>query len=174
MYILLPDGTIDDFELDELKEFIPILDRNHATIYEKLEKIPAPEHNVYWSRLSYISGLGFTMAQQYISTTISSSDIDYKVAFELPPFDKSGISKISIINAGANYWKHYCDYSNEPLHKGTKAILDSIDFDISSYGIFVLLYKVAVVEINPFNKLCEILEEWRNNMVAKSGSRGGV
>jgi len=85
MYILFPDGEIDDQDMEQLQELLNVLDRQY--ILNSLKRINShpPEQNIYWDRLSYLAGLGFVMCQQYINVTYPSDKFERDGVFRLPP-----------------------------------------------------------------------------------------
>lgn len=69
MYIVLPDGEIDDQDMEQLQELLDVLDHQFALNILNRKKTDPPEQNIFWDRLSYITGLGFVICQQYINIT---------------------------------------------------------------------------------------------------------
>ena len=169
MYIVFPDGEIDDQDMEQLKELLDVLDRQFTSYTFRRKETYPPEQNIYWARLSYLAGLGFVMCQQYINITYPTSGIDRDQAFRLPPTHSSGYSIVQLINAAANYWKHFQEDVNYPygsLHKVTIQTIERLDLDIEyPYVCESILERVVETEERPFRKLINFLTEWRRNLI---------
>ena len=169
MYILFPNGEIDDPDMEQLQELLAVLDHQFALYSLKRKASVPPGQNLHWDRLSYLAGLGFVMCQQYINVTYPSKEISRDTAFCLPPNHSSGYSIVSLINTSANYWKHYQAYEDYPhgsLHKPTVQIIESLDIDIEyPYINESILERIVETDQAPFCKLAGLLTEWRNNLI---------
>ncbi|NQU03679.1 MAG: hypothetical protein HQ589_05980, partial [Syntrophaceae bacterium] len=135
MYIVFPNGKIDDQDMEQLQELLSVLDHQFALNIHNRKKTHVPEQYIYWDRLSYIAGLGFVMCQQYINITYPTDGLEKNNALPLPPMHSSGYSIAQLINAGANYWKHYQEDVNFPygsLRKTTIEPIEKLGLDIDN------------------------------------------
>ena len=177
MYIVLPDGQIDDPDMELLQEFLDVLDQQFARDTAKLKETHPPQQNIFWDRLSYIAGLGFVMCQQYIHVTYPSSGLDRNRALRLSPKHASGRTIVELVNAGANYWKHYLedvDFPTGTLRKATIEPIEALGFDIESGCLCeVLLDKIVETDWRPFRRLLELLNDWRDNLIGSTNNRIG-
>ena len=175
MYIVFPDGEIDDPDMQQLEELLHVLDRQFAHNIRNRKQTHPPFQNVYWDRLSYIAGLGFVICQQYINITYPTDGFDRKDALEMPPKHLSGYSVAQLINTIANYWKHYqedVDYPFGSLHKSTIKILEDLGLSIEApYICELVLDRIVETEINPFTKIIGFLNEWRENLIKNANKR---
>jgi hypothetical protein len=169
MYIVFPDGKIDDQDMEQLQELLDVLDHQFALNILNRKKTHPPDQNIFWDRLSYITGLGFVMCQQYINITYPTDGLERNEAFRLPPKHSSGYSIVQLINAGANYWKHYQEDVNYPygsLHKATIQTIEKLGIEIEyPYICESILDMIAETDENPFRKLIIFLTEWRSNII---------
>lgn len=169
MYIVFPDGEIDDQDMELLQEHLDVLDHQFALNILNRKKTHAPEQNIFWDRLSYITGLGFVICQQYINITYPTDGLEKNEALLLPPKHSSGYSIVQIINAGANYWKHYQEDVNYPygsLHGTVIQTIEKLGLDIEyPYICESILDRIVETDENPFRKLINLLTEWRSNLI---------
>jgi hypothetical protein len=174
MYVVFPDGEIGDQDMEQLQELLNVLDYQFASNIEKRKRSHPPEQNIFWDRLSYIAGLGFVMCQQYINITYPTDAPKRIVALELPPKHSSGYSIVQIINACANYWKHYQEDINYPygsLNKTTIQTIEKLGEDIENPFLCEgILYKIVETDENPFKKLIGLLIEWRTNLIKSANN----
>ena len=98
MYIVFPDGEVDDQDMEQLEELLDVLEHQFALNSLKRNKTHPPEQNIYWDRLSYLTGLGFVMCQQYINVTYHTEKLKRDNAFSLPPNHSSGYTIVQLIN----------------------------------------------------------------------------
>lgn len=175
MYIQFPDGEIDDQDMEMLQELLDVLDHQFSLNSVKRKETYPPEQNLYWDRLSYIAGLGFVMSQQYINLTYPTDKVERNEALRLPPKHSSGYSIVQLINAGANYWKHYQENVNYPygsLRNETIEPIEKLGLSIEAGPILeVMLDMIVETETNPFKKLLGLLKEWRDNLIKHANNR---
>jgi len=173
MYIVFPNGEIDDQDMEQLRELLDVLDKQFAWNVAKRKNARVPEQNVFWDRLSYIAGLGFVMCQQYINITYPTSRLNRNEALRLPPENTSGLSIVQIINAGANYWKHYIedvDFPTGNMRNTTVEPIEALGISIeSAYVCEGMLDRIVDTECNPFRQIIAFLFEWRENLI-RSGN----
>jgi len=170
MYTKLLDGEIEDTDLEQLRELLAVLDSHFAQYTEKRNQAAPPEQNVYWDRLSYVAGLGFVMCQQYINDTWRSAGLDFKTAMAIPPLYETELSVVRVINAAANYWKHYVedvDFPKGTLREETMKVIQQLNQDIESGCLMeVFLEHLVGLQDQPFAKLSDLLVQWRGQVIA--------
>lgn len=169
MYIELPDGQIEDAELEQLCELLAVLERQNADYAQKRAHAYAPEQNVYWYRISYVVGLAFVVCQQYINDTRRSARVPPEIAMALPPLNSAGVSIVAVVNAAANCWKHYVedvDLATCTLHASTQKVLQSFGVDLETpYAMEGVLDRLVGQEPKPLMRLSNCLVEWRTNLI---------
>lgn len=169
MYIVLPDGEIDDQDMEQLRMLLDVIDHQFNLNSLDRKRTFPPDQNIYWDRLSYITGLGFVMCQQYINITYPTSRLEKNIALELPPKHSSGYSIVQLINAGANYWKHYQEDVSYPfgsLHNMTIQTIEKLGLDIEyPYICESILDRIVGTDEHPFRALIYFLTEWRSNLI---------
>jgi len=171
MYILFSDGEIDDQDMEQLQELINVLDRQYTSNSLKRKNALPPAQNIYWDRLSYLAGLGFVMCQQYINVTYPSDKFERDEAFRLPPNHSSGYSIVQLVNAGANYWKHY-QYPYGSLHKTTMQAIERLGLEVEyPYVCESILDEIVETEERPFSKLVILLADWRSHLIEKANEK---
>ena len=171
MYIIHPNGDIDDQDMEQLQELLEVLDHQFKLNTDLRVKTHPPDQNLFWDRLSYITGLGFVMCQKYINISCPTNIIKMNEALGLPPMHTSGYSIVQLINTAANYWKHYqvdTDLPKGSLYKSTIEVVGKLGFPIEyPYVCEGFLEKIVETGNQPFSKLSYFLKEWRASLIKK-------
>lgn len=104
---LLTDTGISDLDLDLLTPILRFLDSQLKVILTEVAECPNADSFGYFDRLESICGLGLVACQTYMTTTYGQARVAKKTALNLGPrHEASGHSIVSLINHGANFWKH--------------------------------------------------------------------
>lgn len=166
-YLRLDDHIFDpDYEL--LQDILRTLDHGWDVTAEASKKYSGPDETAFIDRLEYIAGIGLTACQRYIVSTYPYSGNTKQDALLLPPLHPLGPSYVSLINSGANYWKHADEWELEPesRRKTTLALLNTVLKEEEMGFLCSNLLSVLVGdEPHPFSRLQELLLEWRSELI---------
>ena len=105
MYIKTQDGFADG-DLANLERLLKIVDDELSTIDGLIRESSDPDSEGLFDRGEYMTGVALTAIQQYIGSTYSQFKINRAAALRLAPNVNPGLTLVSVLNAGANYWKH--------------------------------------------------------------------
>ena len=105
MYIKTQDGFADG-DLANLERLLKIIDDDLSSIDGLIRESSDPDSEGLFDRGEYMAGVALTAIQQFIGATYSQFKINRTTALRLAPIVNPGLSLVSVLNAGANYWKH--------------------------------------------------------------------
>lgn len=168
MWFVSKDGTVIDIDLNALRKLLSVLDAAREGIDRALEgcsgESPLMEDG------DDLAGLGFVACQRYITIVISDLGIEKEAALDKGPrVESSGDTKVSVINAAANAWKHEPEWK-DPLREGQFKTLERLG---GGAGNPKWQYKFAnaLCELSPDNRFAGVipaLEKWRDVLRAES------
>ena len=168
------DGTIFDYNFTFLELLLRSFDRQLRFVRKAIDEQYGPDSTEYLNQLDYLAGVGFISCQQYITTINRATNLDVEQASKFPPLHVPGISVVTVIQAGANYWKHHEEWSDNNIMKRryTIDVLQRAGIDIEgAYVCSDLMDKLCGIEPNPFARLKNLLVEWRNNVILYNDRR---
>jgi hypothetical protein len=139
MYLKAGDEYVDQ-ELLFLSELLNDLDKKVVEVSNRISKSPKSESNGLTDRGEYFIGVGFCVIQQYLTDTLTLTGVRKKSAFDIGPRYSEEHSFISVVNAGANWWKHSAEWvgqeTTNSLSTDTQRIIsetaESIDYPLSN------------------------------------------
>ena len=104
--IFFHDKGIWDPGLDLLSETYEVLDKKLVELCDKSALSEDADQFGYFEQIEYLLGFGLIGLQTYITETASWARLKKPERFLFGPKTSSGIPKVKILNAVANYWKH--------------------------------------------------------------------
>lgn len=115
----------------------------------------------------YFIGHGFVAIQRYLTATRTGLGIKMNEAFGVPPMTSRGVSLVTAINLGANYWKHVEEWADDAKLTGNAlktfnqltAITPCQEYTCSN--LLAILLEGQRLELS---LLLPKIEEWRNNI----------
>lgn len=126
MYIKI-GGEYADREFYLLSELLDIIDDKIIDVCQRISISADPVSDGLTDRGEYFIGVGLSVIQQYLTDTLTLTGISKKRAFDIGPRYSKDLTFISIINAAANWWKHYPEWlgqeSNNHLASRTQQII---------------------------------------------------
>lgn len=109
MYIKIGDEFLDN-NFYFLTEILDVIDSRIEKIMNEIQTSADPDSNGLFDEGEYFIGVGFSLIQQYMSSTYPSLGINKDDALQLGAKITDQLSYIKAINAGANYWKHQSEW----------------------------------------------------------------
>lgn len=166
---LLREKEIWEHELNLLTETYEILDDKLEELCEQSVSCDDTDSCSYYDRIEYLLGFGLIALQTFITETGSHAGLRKHQTFLFGPMTQSGTSKIQILNAIGNYWKHREEWVFEGGQKRKDAVNKlfeevgySTDIDYPISGVLTELLFPSEVR---FVSLLELIIEWRNELI---------
>ncbi len=157
-----------DFDLDLLKQLVPILDQHLIVMYQEAAQEEDLDSFGYYDNAEHITGLGFVACQTYMSSVCGFYRIEKQKALLVGTKHSSGQTKVRIINDAANYWKHNSEWPLEKSDKRRNDIektFESIGFPVDiDYPLCNVLAEIVSPEKAAFKPIIPILESWRDEL----------
>jgi hypothetical protein len=175
--IYFEDDYIVDIDLSLTLSVARLLDNKMDTVIQQASDLGQIDSTGLHDELEHLLGFGIVGFQTYITDITSFAGLAKHEVFYYGPKTESGKSKIEIINAVANYWKHRSEWALDGGGKRKEAVDNlfnevgySTDVDYPVSGVLTEL--LTPLETRLYN-LMEIMIEWRNSLFAdpKIGSR---
>lgn len=167
--------TIFDFDLEFLVDSVEFIDRQLVRLEREIEYCPDPDGFGLFDRSEQIIGLGFVACQQYITVTRTTIGVPKDEAFNYGPKHKSDSEIVSIINAGANFWKHSSEWNSGKKGTCTKEILIKVLGDLEQDYVLSNLFHVLLSPLPlRFDQLVPFLVGWRDEIRQKYGNGGYI
>lgn len=146
--------------LDEKLEFVI----RQAEDLEKMDSLGILDE------LEHLLGFGIVGIQTYITDISSFAGIKKNEAFIYGPKTTSGTSKIQIINAVANYWKHRSEWMLDGGGKRKETIetlFQEVGYSTDvEYPVSGVLTELLNPQETRLYNLKDILINWRNELFA--------
>jgi hypothetical protein len=170
MYILSTDGLYDR-GFDRLNDIADFLD-------DRLEKLCAYSVSSeeadafgYFDEIEHFLGFGLTAFQTYLTDTASCAGKKKQQTWEFGPKTSSGASKIQIINATANYWKHREEwiFDNGSRQNAIDQLFEEVGYSTAvDYPISGVLTELLSPEDVNFANMLSLVRNWRDELIAKT------
>lgn len=166
---LFHENEIWDPGLDLLSETYEVLDGKLEELCDDSVSCEDAESFGYYDQIEYLLGFGLIALQTYITETASCTGLRKHQTFRFGPKTPSGASKLQILNAVGNFWKHREEWVFEGDQRRKDAVdrlfeevgySTGIDYPISG----VLAELLAPSEVR-FASLLEPIVEWRDEMI---------
>lgn len=173
MVIIKIDDSYADGDFLLLRRHLSLLDLELVRLNAAIDVSDGLEVDALRDSSEYFIGHGFVAIQRYLTATRTGFGIGMNEAFGIPPMTSHGVSLVTAINLGANYWKH--------VEEWTEKINKSIDAELTGNALNTFNQLTAITpwrEYTCSNLLAIILEgqrlelslllpkieEWRNNV----------
>ena len=173
MVIIKIDDSYADGDFLLLRRHLSLLDLELVRLNAAIDVSGGLEVDALRDSSEYFIGHGFVAIQRYLTATRTGFGIGMSEAFGIPPMTSHGVSLVTAINLGANYWKH--------VEEWTEKINKSIDAELMGNALNTFNQLTAITpwrEYTCSNLLAIILEgqrlelslllpkieEWRNNV----------
>nr|WP_025828265.1 hypothetical protein [Acetobacter persici] len=174
MVIIKIDDSYADGDFLLLRRHLSLLDLELVRLNAAIDVSGGLEVDALRDSSEYFIGHGFVAIQRYLTATRTGFGIGMNEAFGIPPMTSHGVSLVTAINLGANYWKH--------VEEWTEKINKSIDAELTGNALNTFNQLTAITpwrEYTCSNLLAIILEgqrlelslllpkieEWRNNVI---------
>lgn len=162
-----------DFAL--LGRHLKVLDVEISQINAAITSSRDPESDGLCDAGEYFIGHGFIAIQRYLTATRTGLGVSLPDAFNVPPMLQDGLSLVTAINAGANYWKHVEEWI-ETLNKSDDADLKGSALKTlqrietvtpwEEYTCANLLAALLDGQALELSHLLPAIAEWRHNLIA--------
>lgn len=151
-----------DYHFHYLEKILANFDGMLGELLVEARESDDPDGMGILDAIESITGLGFVACQNYLIAR--RQERRGKAWYELGPQHESGLHIATIVNAGANYWKHHPEWPNDesalgPLPLASVSVLRQLDVWRHDYKTMHLLEEL-VGELR-FAKLLSQLDAWR-------------
>jgi len=166
---LFHNNSVYDPDLEHLSEIAAFLDSKLEELCAYSVSSEEADAFGYFDQIEHFLGFGLTAFQTYLLDTASCARRRKHETYKYGPKTTSGASKIQILNAAANYWKHREEWIFDDGHR--QAAVDKL-FDEVGYstGVDYPLSGVLTELLTPasvsFNSLLTLVTIWRDDMIA--------
>ena len=168
MIIFLENDVIDP-QLMLLADLYGFLDGKLSELCERSVECQDPESSGYFDQIEYLAGFGLVALQTYLTETAAWAGLRKHETFHLGPKTVSGQSKVAILNAIANFWKHREEWileGGEKRKAAVDALFDEVgyscDCDYPISGVLAELLSPAEVR---FSNLLAPVTAWRDDLI---------
>jgi hypothetical protein len=167
--IFFVDNVIADPELGLLADLYEFLDSKLEKLCDESVLCNDAESSGYYDQIEYLTGFGLIALQTYLTETSAFFGLRKHETFDLGPKTSSGVSKIKILNAAANFWKHREEWIFKGEEKQAEAVSIlfgevgySIDTDYPISGVLTELLDPLEVR---FSSLLIPVRAWRDDLI---------
>ncbi len=152
------------YETDLVKDLILMIDEKLAELIERSNSIEDPDALGYFDSAEHLTGFGLVACQTYMTAAYGILGIAKKDALLVGPRHSTGSTIVSLINHGANYWKHNNEWSvskNPSQREYTEKAFESVGFPVDlEYPLSGMLTELASPEYASFTPILHKLEDW--------------
>lgn len=166
--IFFVEDKIVDIDLPLTMSVLRLLDEKTDSIIALASRDDWLDAERHLDKLEHLAGFGVVGVQTYLTDMSSFAGLEKHETFCFGPKTQSGTSKIKIINAVANYWKHRSEWAlndggrrKEAIERLFEQVGYSTDSDYPVSGVMTEL--LAPLDTRLTN-LSSALIEWRNSM----------
>lgn len=174
--ILHHNGEIIDIDLPLTLSVLRLLDDKMELIISQASDVSHLDSMGLLDELEHLVAFGVVCVQTYITDMASFARLSKHEAFEFGPTTAGGISKVQIINAAANYWKHRSEWTLNGGGKRKEAIdklFDEVGYSTDTdYPISGVITELLTPMDTRLCNLSPILIDWRNSMFSNSLTLG--
>lgn len=167
--ILFVDNEIVDPELGLLADLYEFLDKKLEGLCDESVRCKDAESSGYYDQIEYLTGFGLIALQTYLTETSAFVGLRKQETFDLGPKTSSGVSKIQILNAAANFWKHREEWifkGGEKRAEAVNALFEEVgystDTDYPISGVLTALLNPLEVR---FSSLLVPVRAWRDDLI---------
>jgi hypothetical protein len=166
--ILYHGDDILDVDLTLTLSVLRLLDEKLDAIISQAIAFEQMDSLGHFDEVEHLLGFGVVGVQTYMTDIASFAGFQKHETFQYGPTTKNGTSKIKIINAVANYWKHRSEWALNGGGKRQEAIeelFDEVGYSTDTeYPVSgVLTELLTPLDTRLFN-LAGMLVDWRNSI----------
>lgn len=164
-------SEMHDFDLSFLREAARLVDARLQFLDEDAAESEDPDQFGIYDSATYITGFGFVACQTYMAACIARTRLRKCDALDLGPRHSCGQSVACLVNALANYWKHFPEWA-APLSSQAQQTIDTIStlhqgVMPSSYVVANSLHTLLHPNERRIESLIPLLEQW-NAVLSKA------
>ena len=167
--IFLHEGDIIDIDLPLLMSVCSMLDQKTTEVIAQADSMGQLDSLGILDELEHLLGFGIVGVQTYITTIASFAGLKKHETFQYSPMTYSGVSKIKIINAVANFWKHRSEWvlgAAESRKNAIDVLFEEVGYSTDSeYPVSGVIRELVSPKECRLTSLIEILVEWRNSLM---------
>jgi hypothetical protein len=127
-----------------------------------------------YDSMEHLTGLGFVACQTYITAAYGILNVPKAGALSVGPDHSAGRTVVSIVNAAANYWKHYNEWHFDKSPKRRIAIeeaFEDVGFPVGTeYPLSGILAELSVPAAASFAAVMRLLENWKSRLAQESSN----
>lgn len=157
-------AAMDVFDLGCLRDAAALVDSKLEVLDQLASESEDADADGIYDRAEHLAGFGFVACQYYLTEAISISGKKRGEALRLGPQHDCGLSIATLVNATANYWKHFPEWTN-PLSdqsQRTADIISSLGVDVdNSYVVVNALSAIVYPQRHRIEFLIPLLAQWR-------------
>jgi len=161
-------NDIIDIDLPLALSVLRLLDEKMDSIISQANDFGQLDAVGHLDELEHLVGFGIVGVQTYITDMASFAGLQKHEAFRFGPKTDSGTSKIQIINAVANYWKHRSEWALNGGGNRKKAIeklFEEVGYSTDTeYPVSGIVTELLTPQDTRLSNLAGILADWRNSM----------
>lgn len=177
--ILFIDNEIVDPELELLADLYEFLDGKLGRLCDESVLCKDAESSGYYDQIEYLTGFGLIALQTYLTETSASAGLQKHETFDLGPKTASGVSKIRILNAAANFWKHREEWifkGGENRAEAVNTLFEEVGYSTGTdYPISGVLTELLTPLEVRFSNLLVSVRAWRDDLIrSKFTERAGA
>ncbi len=168
MFLVLPDETVLDVDLDLVGEVTALVDRHLEAV--RIREPSFADAVGEFDRVEHLVGLGFAACQRYLTATYGFLEISKALALAAGPVHGSGKPVAELVNHAANYWKHHEEWTLDKNPILRKRVVDAfeaagiaVDQD---YPLVAMLRVLSEPESPSFACVILALARWRDEVRA--------
>lgn len=174
MYLKIGDEYADG-ELRLLSELLNDLDKKVFEINRIIASSVDPVSDGLTDRGEYFVGVGFSAMQQYLTDTLTLTDIKKYRAFEIGPRHSGKLTFVAVVNAAANWWKHSAEWVGQPIQNGLAEKTQEIVLEVAGtedYPLSTVLAKLQNTSEMTLSALLPSLVLWRSAVDVEKEKQG--
>ena len=167
--IIFFENDVIDPDLGLLVDLYEFLDHKLSDLCDRSAEPTDPDSSGLFDQMEYLTGFGLVALQTYLTETAACAGLRKHQTFHLGPKTTTGVSKIAILNAVANFWKHREEWVLDGGEK-RKAAVDALfeevgytcDVDYPISGVLTELLSPLDVR---FSSLLVSVRAWRDDLI---------
>lgn len=166
MFLVFPDDTVLDADLDLAAEVTDLVDRHLESA--EIGNLALADALGDFDRLEHLVGLGFAACQRYLSATYGFLGVPKMTALTAGLGHPSGKAVAELVNHAANYWKHHEEWALDKNPVQRQRVVDAfaaagISVD-DNYPLLAMLRVLAEPSPPSFAPVILVLARWRDEL----------
>ncbi len=166
-----------DPDLDNLTEISEFLDTKLKVLFDYCTSAEDPDAFGYYDQVEHFLGFGLIAFQTYMTDTAACAGKRKHETFKYGARTSSGASKVQIINAAANCWKHREEwvFDNGRRQMDIDRLFEEIGYSTRvDYPISNVLAEVLAPAELSFANLLNVMRDWRDDLIAHTKAELGA